>query len=794
MPSFSKKFSEAIQKKKHYGRVGSESPFNSRNQLNEEDLKENDEIHHVSDEEELVSSSTRPVNTNNHRALETQYSPAVDGLGIRMYASRNAEMDIEGARMIDDASTLIVESPNDLGRGFITKESFLHTSISSSRQVHSAYNMKSAGQSSFKQENHKSLSSNQLTKSNSVNNISQSSSITSLAGILPTGYTIKKKQSFRLFPSITLGRSEENDLENSGSVFFDLEKPKKSDEKDKKKLKKKIFVCMYRSSILLISFFLLSIFVFFTVSAVNSADDDGYYTNGSPTTLLWISGLAMLLTLCMIFELVANVAMVNVFRNCLKLRKPSDIFHYDSYFATLVYRCAVFLLFFSLCSINWICYSLFFENRDHLAGWVSLYLMIPLFGFLIISYKQYSTLRSDIVDFEHHEEHLFTGRNVLCCLSGFILKFIAFISFVSIGTIMILFTIQSIALIDDMMPEPGKKWAITLNHHTYKVHMYCEGNEKTSNVVLIDADIGIASPYEYMKKLVSTLALSGLRACVIERAGYGFSDTGPLPRDINNTVIEVVNAVYESRMRVPFLYIAHSAASFTARKLAAEHPELLSGMLLLHPAHEDLEKVMLRQVKNLTDAEILKRKRDRDYIDDTIRYLTPIALPRLFKYFHVEFLLEYEDPYELYYMNGWKNYFFSLLNITEQNSINRRIIFQNKYAGCVWSELNHFLTDSADVVRNMRPSNGTTTIPVVILTAGNLLYGDCVSNHYQEDSLMCVHFHKWREGRQQALLKLHEDLAQLYKAEWYIIETSYDIPIDSPEIVTNYAKRLLRMS
>lgn len=576
------------------------------------------------------------------------------------------------------------------------------------------------------------------------------------------------------------------------SVFFDLEKPKKSDEKEKKKLKKRIFLSMYRCSILLISFFLLSIFVFFTVSAVNSAKDDGYYTNGSPTTLLWISGLSMLLTLCIIFELAANFAVVNVFRNCFKLRKPSDVIHYDSYFAIFVYRCAVFLLFFSLGAINWICYALFIESRDHLAGWVSLYMMVPLFGFLIIAYNQYSTLKVEMIDFEH-EEHFFTGRNVLCCLSGFILKFITFISFISIGTIMILFTIQSIALIDDMVQAPGKKWSITLNHHTYKVHMYCEGNEKSSNVALIDADIGIASPYEYMKKLVTTLASNGVRACVIERGGYGFSDTGPLPRDVNNTVIEVVNAVYESRMRVPFLYIAHSAASFTARKLAAEYPELLSGMLLLHPAHEDIESVMLRQVKNLTESEILKRKRDRDYIDDTIRYLTPIALPRLFKYFHVEFLLEYEDPYELYYMNGWKNYFYSLLNITEQNSINRRIIFQNKYAGCVWSELNHFLTDSADVVRNMRPKNGTTTIPVGILTAGNLLYGDCTSNHYQEDSLMCEHFHKWKEGRQKALLMLHQDLAKLYKAEWHIIESSYDIPIDSPEIVTSHAKRLLRM-
>ncbi|EFC36842.1 predicted protein [Naegleria gruberi] len=364
--------------------------------------------------------------------------------------------------------------------------------------------------------------------------------------------------------------------------------------------------------------------------------------------------------------------------------------------------------------------------------------------------------------------------------------------------------------------------------------MYCEGNLKSPYVALLDADIGIPSPYEYMKPLIRSLSKQNIRACVLERGGYGFSDTGPLPRDGNHTLNEIVSTIYESRMRTPFLYIAHSSASFTARALASEYPELLSGMILLHPSHEDQELILLKQVKNLTDNDIQLRKDTRDYIDDVIRYVNPIALPRLFKYFHFEFLLEYEDPYELYYMNGWKSYFDHILNLTN-TSINRKVIFQNKYTGCVWSELKHFQSDTAESIKYLRfkssinQNNNTTSsssgnsggntagnmiinnqsnstlvnndddddddesykkIPTIILTAKNLIDGNCESNHFTEGSNMCNNFNMWKEGRGQAIKKLHSDLASFYNAKWDLIESSYDLPIDVPDVIAKYAKNL----
>jgi len=577
------------------------------------------------------------------------------------------------------------------------------------------------------------------------------------------------------------------------SVFFDLEKPKKEsgDSKEKKKLRKRIMVILYKASVLLMAFFLLSILVFFTVSAVNSSDDSGYFTNGSPTSLFWISGLYFMMTFVFIYDLFTYVLFLRCFTVGFRFGNVRDIVNIESYFTVFVYRFVWFLFFTILAMINWICYGLIIDSRDHLAGWLSCYGLVSIFSYLIIAYNQYNSFKNDKnIDFDGETIFTKSKANILCFFFGVGIKFISFLCFSVVGAVLILYTIQSIALVQDITKVPGKKVPITIDHHTFNLHVYCEGDTKTGNVALIDADIGIPSPYEYMKKLVTSLAQSGIRACVIERAGYGFSDTGPLPRNGNQTISELVSFVYEFRMRIPFVYIAHSSASFTARLLYAQYPELVSGLVLLHPSHEDQEDVYLKQAKNLTTQEIQIRKDTRDYIDDVIRFVTPIALPRLFKYFHFEFLLEYEDPYELYYMNGWKTYFDNITNGT----INKKVIFQNKYTGCVWSELKHSQTDTADLVRNLRPTSNSVTVPVVILTAQYLVDGDCSLNHFEEGTTMCSHFNAWKTNRGIAIKKLHGDLASIYNGQWEMIPSSYDIPLDAPEIVVKHVLNVLKVN
>jgi len=126
-----------------------------------------------------------------------------------VYSSCQDDMDIEGARSIDDVGVkLTVESPRS---PFITKEQL--TGVSSVPLVSSisSYDVKGDGRGSSLSARRSMDTLSLLRKnSHSLDNINQSPSMTSIAALAP-GYTIKKKASFSFFPklNITVGVADE---------------------------------------------------------------------------------------------------------------------------------------------------------------------------------------------------------------------------------------------------------------------------------------------------------------------------------------------------------------------------------------------------------------------------------------------------------------------------------------------------------------------------------------------------------------------------------------------------------
>lgn len=76
------------------------------------------------------------------------------------------------------------------------------------------------------------------------------------------------------------------------------------------------------------------------------------------------------------------------------------------------------------------------------------------------------------------------------------------------------------------------------------------------------------------------------RTCLIDRAGYGFSDPGPMPRDAAANASDLYEALKASHMRGPFVLVGHSLGGLELRLFAYRHPEMVSGMLLIDPAIE----------------------------------------------------------------------------------------------------------------------------------------------------------------------------------------------------------------
>jgi pimeloyl-ACP methyl ester carboxylesterase len=116
----------------------------------------------------------------------------------------------------------------------------------------------------------------------------------------------------------------------------------------------------------------------------------------------------------------------------------------------------------------------------------------------------------------------------------------------------------------------------------YKLHLNCAG-EGTPTVIFEAAFGGSSLDWEK----VHPLAASSTRACTYDRAGLGWSETGPHARDSKSIAAELRRLLAAGDIRPPYILVAHSLGGFHARMFASLHPSEVVGMILLDASHED---------------------------------------------------------------------------------------------------------------------------------------------------------------------------------------------------------------
>lgn len=79
------------------------------------------------------------------------------------------------------------------------------------------------------------------------------------------------------------------------------------------------------------------------------------------------------------------------------------------------------------------------------------------------------------------------------------------------------------------------------------------------------------------------------RVCSYDRAGYGLSDKGPLPRDGEAIARDLDAALQAMGERGPFVIAGHSAGGLYARLFAARRHRQVVGMVLVDPTIEHQE-------------------------------------------------------------------------------------------------------------------------------------------------------------------------------------------------------------
>ena len=127
-------------------------------------------------------------------------------------------------------------------------------------------------------------------------------------------------------------------------------------------------------------------------------------------------------------------------------------------------------------------------------------------------------------------------------------------------------------------PPPGQ--LIDLGSH--RLHLHCQGAGDPA--VVFDAALGASSlSWTYVLPEVASFA----RACAVDRAGFAWSDAGPLPRTTPRIVEELRTALTSAGIAPPYVVVGHSFGGLTARLFLHQHPEEVAGLVLLDPAYPE---------------------------------------------------------------------------------------------------------------------------------------------------------------------------------------------------------------
>jgi len=118
----------------------------------------------------------------------------------------------------------------------------------------------------------------------------------------------------------------------------------------------------------------------------------------------------------------------------------------------------------------------------------------------------------------------------------------------------------------------------------WRVHLNCTGQAGASQpTVILEAGAG---GFSVDWSLVQPEAARFARVCSYDRSGLGWSDLGPRPRTMRQTVWELHTLLEKAGVRPPYVLVGHSHGGTLARLYAFTYPSEVVGMVLVESGNE----------------------------------------------------------------------------------------------------------------------------------------------------------------------------------------------------------------
>jgi pimeloyl-ACP methyl ester carboxylesterase len=141
------------------------------------------------------------------------------------------------------------------------------------------------------------------------------------------------------------------------------------------------------------------------------------------------------------------------------------------------------------------------------------------------------------------------------------------------------YTYQRMATDRDLAetPPPG----VMVDIGGYRLHLWCLGNGDPT--VILDSGLGGDSfSWPSVQREVAKFS----RVCTYDRAGMGYSDSGPTPRTSDQIAEELSRLIKRAGLGNSVMLVGASFGGFNTRLLASKHPEQVSGLVLVDASHE----------------------------------------------------------------------------------------------------------------------------------------------------------------------------------------------------------------
>ena len=117
---------------------------------------------------------------------------------------------------------------------------------------------------------------------------------------------------------------------------------------------------------------------------------------------------------------------------------------------------------------------------------------------------------------------------------------------------------------------------VSVNSHRLEIH------EEGSGTPIVVFDAGLSDQMDKLKPLQARIARV-TRTITYNRAGYGRSEAGPMPRDARREAEELKTLLEKVSGKGPYLLVGHSLGALNMQVFAAEYPEMVAGMILMDP-------------------------------------------------------------------------------------------------------------------------------------------------------------------------------------------------------------------